>query len=312
MLITGATGFIGHFLVREFMDDYHVICSIRPESKNLRRLFDVKDNVEFIEHEFLDYPRIIHRLKDVSIILHASGNPSSEDSIAQPFKSVLDNILGTAQLLELARNLPLVERFVYYSAGEVFGPIPQGTDSFEDDKYNCISPYAATKASAEELCIAYSNTYNIPVSITHITNTFGEMSQSNRLPVIAMRKILNNEVLTIYIREDGSHIGRRWLHAGDVASHTRFIIDNQRGKCEKWNSAGPRFITNLEFTQMIAKTLNKELQYELQTVSRAGQSYFSISPSKIYNMGWTEQISIEDKLANTVNWYQNNKEWLTL
>lgn len=313
MLITGGTGFIGNFLVKEFINDYSIICLIRPDTKNLKRLRDISDRVEFITHDIrLSCDGIFDKLSKVNIILHAGGNPSSEDSLNNPLISIADNIISTAHLLEVARKLPIIDRFVYYSAGEVFGPISEGTDSYENDKYNCISPYAAAKASSEELCIAYSASYGVPISITHITNTFGEMSQPNRFPVIVIRKILNDEKLTIHTKGDGSQIGRRWFYASDVASHTRFILNNQKTICEKWNSSGSRFINNLEFAKLIATALNRNLRYELEPVSRVGQSYFSISPSKLYNLGWKEEISTEDKLIKTVNWYQNNRNWLTL
>jgi dTDP-glucose 4,6-dehydratase len=117
-----------------------------------------------------------------------------------------------------------VERFVYYSSAEVFGPISIGQDSQPNDAYNSNSPYAAGKAAGEELCLAYANSFNVPASIIHINNTFGPRCQSNRLPVIIVRKLLNNETLDIHVGPSELIGGRRWFYAGDVASHTRFIL----------------------------------------------------------------------------------------
>ena len=310
ILITGGAGFIGHYLVKKFVKDYKIICLVRP-STNFDRLEDVKEQVEFIEHDIkLNHDHLLEKLKDVGIILHAGANPSSESSIKDPVAVVMDNVVGTVNLLELARKLN-IEKFVYYSAAEVFGPIKPNTHSGEDDRYNSNSPYAASKAGGEEMCLAYSNTFGVPVSIIHITNTFGERCQSNRFPVIAIRRILNDQPIDIHIGSDKAIGGRRWFHAADVAEHTEFILANQKTLCEKWNSAGSKFISNLEFAEIVAKSLNKELKVNYIPVDRPGHdSYFSVTPSKLYKHGWKESISTRQKLRNTVAWYQNNQSWL--
>ena len=310
MLVTGGTGFIGHYLVQEFINDYELICLVRPDSKNLTRLEEYLDKIKIIEHD-IKYPldSIVDQLLDVEVILHAGGNPSAADSLNNPIMSVNDNVLGTAHLLELSRKLNLT-RFVYYSSSEVFGPVPIGTDSNEYDAYNSNSPYAATKAAGEELCIAYSKSFNIPVSIFHINNTFGLKSQPNRLPVIIIKKILNGEELDIHV---GNNVigGRRWFHAGDVASHTRFVLVNQTQSCDKWNSAGARFISNLDLALLISDIMGKELKYNLVPVDRPGHDLcFSINPKKLYDLGWKEPKPFLTRLEETVHWYLKNQHWL--
>lgn len=310
VLITGGAGFIGQFLVRKFVDTHNVICIVR-DSTNLSRLEDLKDRVVFINHNIQDsYDRIFDQLKDVSIILHAGANPSSESSIKDPVSVVMDNVVGTTQLLELARKLP-IERFVYYSAAEVFGPVPPGTDSKEDDRYWSNSPYAASKAGGEELCLAYSNTFGIPISVIHITNTFGERCQTNRYPVVAIRKILNDQPIDIHVGPNNSIGGRKWFYAGDVADHTEFILANQKTKCEKWNSSGDRFISNLQFAEIIAKHLGTRLSINYIPIDRPGHDlYFSVTANKLYEHGFKSALSTEDKLKRTVDWYKNNRHWL--
>lgn len=310
MLITGGAGFIGSFLVKNFLADYKIICIVRP-STNLSRLDTVKHKVKFIYHDIQNsYADLLEDLKSVDIILHAGANPSSESSIKNPVSVVLDNVLGTTHLLELARQIS-VERFVYYSAAEVFGPVQVGTDSSEDDGYWSNSPYAASKAGGEEMCLAYANTFSIPVSIIHITNTFGETCQSNRFPVVALKKILQDEVLKLHVDSAGLIGGRKWFYAGDVADHTRFILAYQQTACEKWNSAGKNFINNLYFAENIAQILNKKLQYDLIPIDRPGHDlYFSVTAQKLYDLGWAESRSFSERLEQTVLWYLKNQQWL--
>ncbi len=308
VLITGGTGFIGHNLVKEFLKDHKVVCLVRPGSKNLDRLLDVYSKVEFVNHNIREPLSNIH---DVDIILHAGANPSAADSINDPVSAVTDNVIGTVNLLEFARKSK-VEKFVYYSSGEVFGPIPIGQDSYENDAYNSNSPYAASKAAGEELCVSYSKSFGLPVSIIHINNTFGPMCQSNRFPVIAMSKILKGEPLSIHVGPSKAIGGRRWFHAEDVALHTRFILDNQTDICEKWNSAGRKFVNNADLAQIIAKLMNKEVSLEYVPVDRPGHDLcFSVDPWKLYDRGWVEPASLEDRLKQTIDWYLANPEWLS-
>lgn len=306
VLITGANGFVGHYLVQEFLSDHRVICVVRPGTTNMARLQDVIANVEIIEH---DIKNPCTDLPAADIILHAGANPSAADSLSNPTASIMDNVLGTLNLLEHARHTG-VDRFVYYSSGEVYGPVPIGHDSQLTDPYNSNSPYAAGKAAGEELCLAYANSFDVPVSIIHINNTFGPRCQSNRLPVIIQRRLLDNKPLDIHVGPSGAIGGRRWFYAGDVASHTRFILQKQTARCEKWNSAGPKFINNLEFAQQIAQIMQLELQYQLVPVDRPGHDLcFSVDPSKLYKLGWQAPKSAEERLTETVNWYKDNLDW---
>lgn len=312
MLISGATGFLGHYLVEEFIHDYDIICIVRPGSRNLVRLKSLIDKIKIIEHDIHhDYNRLLDQVKDVRIILHAAGDPSAQSSLENPINTVLSNVLGTLQLLELSRRLQL-ERFVFYSAGEVFGAIPPGTHSRENDAYRSLTAYSASKAGAEELCLSYNNSYDIPVSILHVTNTFGPRSQANRFPVIAIKKILRQEPLIIHTDSNGHISGRKWLYAPLVAKQTRLILNSQKSNCEKWNSTGHKFISNLEFAQNIADILNILPLFQFQIAVRPGyDNYLSMSDDKLLQHGWHSDLySFHENLKLTAEWYRKNPEWL--
>lgn len=312
ILITGGNGFVGHYLVEEFLKDHEVICLIRPNTKNLSRLSYLKNKISFIEHDIRQpLDKFKFDLKDIKIILHAAGNPSSDNSLKDPVGVILDNVIGTTNLLNLAKEINL-EKFFYYSAGECLGPVSLGKESLETDPYNCLTIYSASKVSGGEMCTAYSHTFGIPISITHVTNTFGPRSQINRFPIMVIKKILNNEPLDIHVGTDSIISGRRWFHCQDLALQTRFILNNQKTKCEKWNSSGIKFLTNLEFAKMIANSMNKELKYRLVTTDKKGnEPYFIPSPKKLIEHGWKEPFDISQRVKETVEWYNKNKDWLT-
>lgn len=316
MLITGATGFIGHHLVEEFINDYQIICLVRPGTKNLERLYPWYDKITIIDHDIrnkINIEKYSTLLLNVDVVLHAGGNPSSASSLNDPTSVVHDNVVGTINMLEFAR-VAGVRNFVYYGAAESFGPSESINKPFsQDDPYNCISPYGASKASGAEFCAAYSKAYEVPVSIVNIANTFGERSQTNRLPVVIIRNILNHET-TKFITHGGVIGARNWFHAADVALHTRFIIDNQKTYFEKWNSSGNACRDNLSLALDIAAIMGTNLSYELvegdPDEHQTSMLINSISPKKLYERGYKDKFTFFERLIQTVNWYKMNPLWL--
>ena len=306
MVITGAAGFVGSWLAREFARDHQVIALIRPGTSNRDRLADLQDHITVIEH---DLARPWPVLPAIDVILHAGGDPSSENCIKDPFGAVTSNITATLHMLEHARQQG-VSHVVYYSTGEVFGPTALGVDADADWPYRSTSPYAATKAAGAEMVRAYCSCHSLRASVIHINNSFGERCQANRFPILALRRILAGQDLTIHQDDQGNIARRRWFHAADIALHTRFILDNQRQSFEKWNSAGARSIDNLELAGMIATAVGRPLKHHLQVSDRPGHTAcYSISPVKLYQQGWREPFGLQQRLQQMVDWYLINPHW---
>lgn len=317
MLITGAAGFIGHHLVQEFINDYKIICLVRPSTKSLERLYPWYDKITIIDHDIrnkINIEKFSALLSDVDVILHAGGNPSSASSLNEPASIVYHNVVGTVNLLEYARAIN-VSNFVYYGAAESYGPrkVGIGNPAFESDEYKCMTPYGASKASGAEFCAAYSRSFGLPVSVVNIANTFGERSQTNRLPVTIIRNILNKQK-TKFATHNLMAGGRNWFHAADVALHTRFIIENQKTTFEKWNSAGSVYRANFILAKDIAKIMGEELLYEFEETTLAGDQanmlFNSISPKKLYDAGYKDKYTYTERLQQTIEWYKMNPLWL--
>ena len=182
-LKTGGAGFIAHhvisFLVKN--TNWDIISLDRLDySGNLNRLDHIisnfnkteKSRIKIVFHDLKAQinPWIEKEIGNVDIILHLAAGSHVDRSIENPMEFVLDNVVGTANILEFARKLNNnkdLDRFIYFSTDEVFGPAPKGIDYKENDRYNSTNPYSATKAGGEELAVAYQNTYGIPIYITH-------------------------------------------------------------------------------------------------------------------------------------------------
>jgi dTDP-D-glucose 4,6-dehydratase len=180
VLLTGGAGFIGHHIIDLFLQqtDWEIISLDRLDySGNLNRLHSVvskypKDTQKRVKIVWHDLKAEIRELTsnfigDVNIILHLAASSHVDRSISHPMEFLMDNTLGTVNLLDYARTLKNLERFIYFSTDEIFGSAPDGVLYGEYDRYNSTNPYSASKAAAEEFCVAYENTYKLPIFVTH-------------------------------------------------------------------------------------------------------------------------------------------------
>ena len=175
----------------------------------------------------------------------------------------MDNVVGTAHILDYARKLNKLDMFAYFSTDEVFGPAPKGVNYKENDRYNSTNPYSASKAGGEELVVAYQNTYQLPCFITHTMNVFGERQNVEKYIPMVIKKVRDNELVTVHANTEKTVAGsRHYIHAADVAEALLFLYDydinslkpdSTGAKCQKFNIVGKDEIDNLELAQFIAK-----------------------------------------------------------
>ena len=341
VLITGGAGFIAHHLIYYILKttNWDIISLDRLDySGNLNRLDNIlstlqgKDRarVKIVFHDLKSEinPWIRKEIGEVNIILHLAAGSHVDRSIEFPIEFVMDNVLGTANILEYARYLnnksSQFEKFVYFSTDEVFGPAPDGVNYKENDRYNSTNPYSATKAGGEELAVAYENTYNLPVIITHTMNVFGERQHPEKFIPMCIKKIRDGETVTIHSDKSKKIAGsRHYIHAEDVSEAILFLLNNKTinevdwggAKCPKFNIVGAEELTNLELAQIIAKSQNKKLNYEMVDFhsSRPGHDLrYSLSGKKMKSLGWTPKIKVESRIKQVVEWSLKNSNWIEL
>ena len=287
VLITGGAGFIAHHVIDRILrtTDWNIVSLDRLDySGNLNRLADMMQDVDPSQRKRLRIvyhdlraeinPLVESMIGPVDIVLHLAAGSHVDRSIEYPMEFVQDNVVGTVNLLNYARRLPNLDRFVYFSTDEVFGPAPTGVLYKEYDRYNSTNPYSASKAAAEELCVAFENTYKMPIVVTHTMNVFGERQHPEKYIPLVIQKVRDDETVTVHSDPSRTQAGsRHYIHAKDVADGLMFILDNLQdykhtgdyghAKCPKFNLVGPEEIDNLELAQIIAATQGKELKYEM-------------------------------------------------
>ena len=337
-LITGGAGFIAHHLIGEILKntDWQVITLDRLDySGNLNRLHDlmlsfgseVRKRVKIVHHDLKAElnPLVRSEIGNVDYILHLAAGSHVDRSIQYPMEFVLDNVVATCNILEFARlQKDNLERFVYFGTDEVFGPAPNGIKYKENDRYNSTNPYSATKAGGEELAVAYENTYGLPIYITHTMNVFGERQHPEKYIPMCIKRIRDDEVVTIHSDSTKTIPGsRHYIHAQDVSSAILFLL-NYPGifeptyggaKCPKFNIVGAEELNNLELANIIAEAQGKELKYELVDFhsSRPGHDLrYALNGDKMRELGWTPSKSVRDRIAEVTQWTLNNERWITL
>lgn len=335
VIITGGAGFIAHHVIDLLLEktDWEIVCLDRLDySGNLNRLHEVlekydasnRKRVRVVFHDLKAElnPLIVNFIKKPDVILHLAASSHVDRSITHPMEFINDNIIGTANLLEYARKLDNLETILYFGTDEIFGVAPPGVAYEERARYNSTNPYSASKAAAEELCVAYENTYKLPMMITHTMNVFGERQTPEKFIPLCINKVRKQEKVYIHSDKTRTQAGSRfYIHARDVAEALYFLIttkpavepDYGLAKCPKFNIVGKEEIDNLTLAKMIAQAQNKELIYEMVDfhTSRPGHDLrYALSGSLMKSLGWEPKVSLSDRIKQVSDWYLQNTRWL--
>ena len=338
VLITGGAGFIAHHVIDKVLHetDWNIVCLDRLDiSGNLNRLHDmlqqhdpqqVARRMRIIFHDLKAElnSQIVADIGPVDIILHLAAGSHVDRSITYPMEFVQDNVVGTVNMLDYARkHLPNLERFVYFSTDEIYGIAPAGVAYKEYDRYNSTNPYSASKAAAEEFCVAYENTYKIPMVITHTMNVFGERQHPEKFIPATIQKVRDGETVVIHADPSRTVAGSRmYIHAQDVAEGLMFILnledyqhtgDYGHAHCPKFNLVGTEEIDNLTLAQMIAAAVGQELKYEMTDfhTSRPGHDMrYALDGGLLKSLGWEPKIKLSERIKGMVDWTLANERWL--
>ena len=340
VLITGGAGFIAHHVIDEILreTDYKIVCVDRLDiSGNLNRLQDmlldhdpklVSQRLRIVFHDLRAElnSQIVQDIGHVDIVLHLAAGSHVDRSIAYPMEFVQDNVIGTVNMLDYARkNFPNLDKFVYFSTDEIFGVAPPGVSYKEYDRYNSTNPYSASKAAAEEFCVAYENTYKMPIIVTHTMNVFGERQHPEKFIPSTIQKVRDGETVIIHADPTRTQAGTRmYIHAKDVAEGLMFILntlppgykhsgDYGHAHCPKFNLVGTEEIDNLTLAQMIATAQNRELIYEMTDfhTSRPGHDLrYALDGGLLKQLGWEPKIRLSERIKEMVKWTLENDRWL--
>tara|TARA_R100000008_G_scaffold29926_1_gene16548 strand:- start:3075 stop:4097 length:1023 start_codon:yes stop_codon:yes gene_type:complete len=324
VLITGAAGFIGHHVVEHLLRKTNweivILDKLSYASYGLERL---RSNDAYSNPRVKIYPVDITLPlpvglrkeigEDINIIVHMAAESHVDNSIEQPRLFFHNNINGTVEILEYARTLKNLEMFFYFSTDEVYGSAPDGVAYKEWDRHRPTNPYSASKSAAENICIAYENTYKVPLMSINVMNAFGARQHVEKFIPKTIKNVLYGNKVFIHSYPDKTRPGSRfYIHARNIAAAILFLL--KKGEIgEKYNIVGEKEVDNLELAQFIADTVGKPLNYEMVDFhsTRPGHDLrYSLSGEKMAELGWEIPVNFEDSLKATIEWTVANPEWL--
>ena len=316
-LITGGAGFIGsnfiHFSFKKYPEDVIICVDKLTYAGNLENLEAVKNqkNFHFELADIADESRIneiFARYKPDTVINFAAES-HVDRSIEQPNVFLTTNVIGTQVLLNASREFD-VARYHQVSTDEVYGDLPlDRPDLFftEETPIHTSSPYSASKAGADLLCLAYARTYKMPITVSRCSNNYGAYHFPEKLIPLMITNAIKDKPLPVY--GTGENI-RDWLFVEDHCSAIDLIA--RKGVAgEVYNVGGHNERRNIDVVEVILDLLGKPRELIQYVTDRPGHDLrYAIDPTKITNqLGWTPETPFENGLSRTVQWYKDNCSW---
>ncbi|MBD3311473.1 MAG: dTDP-glucose 4,6-dehydratase [Candidatus Magasanikbacteria bacterium] len=314
ILICGGAGFIGsNFILylAEKYPDYNIInldkLNYAANLKNVKKL-EGSANYKFIKGDICDKNLVFDLVKDVDVVVNFAAETHVDRSIMDSSIFIKSNVQGTQVLLEAAKEYD--KRFHHISTDEVFGALGPDDPSFDEmTPYNPRNPYSASKAAADHLVRAYFHTFKVPVTISNCSNNYGPYQFPEKIIPLFICNLFEDKKVPVY--GDGQQI-RDWIHVDDHVRGIDMII--HKGKEGETYCLGGKDseITNLYLTKTLIQLMDKDDSYIEYVKDRPGHDRrYSIDYGKIASeMGWEPLIGFKDGLRSTVDWYQNNKNWI--
>jgi dTDP-glucose 4,6-dehydratase len=314
ILITGGAGFIGSNFVLHMMrkyQDYRIVNVDKlTYAGNLENLESIEDDPRytFVHADICDRERmeeVVHSNK-IEAIVHFAAESHVDRSIMGAAEFVRTNVVGTNVLLEIAKSFPL-KKFIQVSTDEVYGSLGSEGYFTEDTPLHPNSPYAASKASADLLTLAYQHTFGLPVVITRCSNNYGPFQFPEKLIPLMIANAIADKPLPIY--GDGSNV-RDWLHVEDHCSAIDAVLHKGR-EGGVYNIGGNNEMKNIEVVKLILKHLQKPESLIISVKDRLGHDRrYAIDSTKIQQeLGWKPERTFERGLAETVQWYREHESW---
>lgn len=314
ILVTGGAGFIGSNFVRRAIENKYpeirdctvTVLDALTYSGNINNLSPVRSSsrLRFIHGDIRDEDLLSEIMPNVNYVVHFAAETHVDRSIKNASAFVETNVLGTGRLLEAAaRNN--IDRFIHISTDEVYGSIESGSWD-ENQPLLPNSPYSASKAASDLLVRSYHKTYDLPVCITRCSNNYGPYQFPEKVIPLFVTNLIEDKEVPLY--GDGTNV-RDWLHVDDHCRGIYIVLTKGRSG-EIYNIGGGLELSNADLSRIILEVMEKSWSMVKRVKDRPGHDKrYSVSINKISTLGYRPEVSFEQGLAETINWYKDNSSW---
>jgi len=258
-------------------------------------------------------------------IVNFAAESHVDRSIDGPAAFVQTNVVGTLALLESARDYwkalegdaRAAFRFLHVSTDEVYGSLGDTGKFTETTPFAPNSPYSASKAASDHLVRAFHHTYGLPVLTTNCSNNYGPYQFPEKLIPLIIARALAGEPLPVY--GDGTNV-RDWLYVGDHCAAIRAVLEGGRVG-ETYNVGGDAERQNIDVVRTICALLDdrrpradgakRESQITFVADRPGHDRRYAIDADKLKReLGWKPEHTFEQGIADTVEWYLSNQDWV--
>jgi dTDP-glucose 4,6-dehydratase len=315
LLITGGAGFIGSNFVRYVLEAYPeyrvVVLDKLTYAGNLDNLKDVAERFagrySFVQGDIADAVAVdgVMQVHEIDTIVNFAAETHVDRSLMEPDAFIRTDVYGTYVLLEAARKCD-VERYHQVSTDEVYGDIRPGHSSLETDPLDPRSPYSASKAGGDLLCLAYHNSFGTPVTLTRGSNNIGPYQYPEKVVPLFVTNAIDDQPLPLY--GDGRQM-RDYQYVLDHCTGIDIVL-HQGDLGQVYNLGTGAETENLIMARAILDLLDKPYSLIRHVTDRPGHDRrYSLNVDKIRALGWESSHTFEQAMERTVDWYVKNEWW---
>jgi dTDP-glucose 4,6-dehydratase len=308
-LITGGAGFIGSNYARHILkntDDEVVVYDALTYAGNLSTMIDLRDDkrFSFVHGNICDPSSLWEAMKQCDVVVHFAAESHVDRSISGSDDFILTNCFGTNVVMNTALAVG-IEKVIHIGTDEVYGSVDVGS-SLESDPLEPRSPYSASKAGSDLIALSYHHTHGLPVTVTRCTNNFGPFQYPEKAIPLFVTNLLEGKNIPLY--GDGLN-ERDWLFVDDHCSGILLVL-NKGLDGEIYNIGAGNETPNIELVMKILELTGFDEDKISYVEDRKGHDRrYSVDIQKISDLGWRRSRSLDEALAETVEWYVNNKWW---
>ena len=330
ILVTGGCGFIGSAAIR------HAVNVMGATVLNIDKLtyaatpealegIEASGRYSFVKADICDAAALTKAFSEFApdAVLHLAAESHVDRSIEGPLSFITTNIVGTATLLEAARQYwltlgPIAKRcfrFHHVSTDEVYGSLDLAEPGFTElTSYRPRSPYSASKAGSDHLVRAWGETYGLPVLVTNCSNNYGAWQFPEKLIPVMILNCRRMEPLPVY--GEGRNI-RDWLHVEDHARALWQVLTRGRPG-ETYNIGGLAERANIDVVSAVCRLMDERFPHRAPhdtlirfVTDRLGHDLrYAVDAAKIRDeLGWTPTVDFETGLEATLDWYLAHEAW---
>ena len=307
--ITGGAGFIGSNYVRYILnntDDEVTVFDALTYAGNLSTMRDVETNsrYKFVKGNICDSAAVSDAMKGHDAVVHFAAESHVDRSINGSEDFIHTNCFGTNTVIDAARKLE-VSRVLHIGTDEVYGSVEVGS-SLETDPLEPRSPYSASKAGSDLIALAYYHTHGTPVVVTRCTNNFGPFQYPEKAIPLFTTNLLDGKKIPLY--GDGLN-ERDWLFVDDHCSGVHLVLT--KGTLgEIYNIGAGNETTNRVLVNKLLEAFGVGEEMVQYVEDRKGHDRrYSVNIDKITKLGWKKERTLDEALAETVQWYRDNRWW---